>query len=136
MTILSDEIIEMMKKSQIKYLATAGRSGIPNVAAIGSPIIDPTDKSQILIANISLNKTIENLQENKNVMVLFHTPFTTETRPPDFKTYQVTGVADEKNLPVDRRAKWELQRFPAAVSSYKFMLQLPSWGSTTDRLIF
>jgi len=92
LTILSDEIIELMKKSQIKYVATADRSGKPNVTAIGSPIIDPTDKSQILIANISLNKTIENLQENKNVMVLFHTPFTSETRPPDFKTYQVTGV--------------------------------------------
>ena len=92
LAILSDEIIEMMRKSQIKYVATANRSGIPNVTAIGSPMIDPTDKSQILIANISLNKTIENLQENKNVMALFHTPFTTETRPPDFKTYQVSGV--------------------------------------------
>lgn len=96
MVILSDEIIEAMKKSQIRYVATANRSGIPNVTAIGSPMIDPIDKSQILIANISLNKTIENLQENKNIMVMFHTPFTTQTRPPDFRTYQVAGVIAEE----------------------------------------
>ena len=85
-----------MRKSQIKYVATANRSGIPNVTAIGSPMIDPTDKSQILIANISLNKTIENLQENKNIMIMFHTPFKSETRPPDFRTYQVAGVVSEE----------------------------------------
>jgi hypothetical protein len=96
LVVLSDEIIEAMKKSQIKYVATANRSGIPNVTAIGSPMIDPMDKSRILIANISLNKTIENLQDNKKIMVMFHTPFTSETRPPDFRTYQVAGVVAEE----------------------------------------
>jgi len=96
LVVLSDEIVEAMKKSQVKYVATANKTGIPNVTAIGSPMIDPMDRSQILIANISLNKTIQNLQENKNIMIMFHTPFTSETRPPDFSTYQVSGViADE-----------------------------------------
>lgn len=82
-------IINIFLSNPLKFISTASESGIPNVAAIGSPIVDPQNSNQIFIANAFLNKTAKNLEKNEYVMILFHTPLTQEMSSLDVQTYQV-----------------------------------------------
>ena len=61
MTRITDDMKEMLD-TQVSYLATATPDGKPNVVPVG--FVQAINDSEILIVDVSFNKTRKNLREN------------------------------------------------------------------------
>ena len=67
MTILNNEIKQLIKDKQHAYIATASKDGIPNVSVKGS--IRIIDDDTIAFACIWSDKTIKNLETNPQIAI-------------------------------------------------------------------
>ncbi|HJJ46652.1 MAG TPA: pyridoxamine 5'-phosphate oxidase family protein [Methanocorpusculum sp.] len=67
MGLITPELKEQMVKVGVLHLATASKTGIPNVAPMGAVMVE---NDTILIANNFMNKTMKNILENPQVSVL------------------------------------------------------------------
>jgi len=65
MVILTEEIKESLKGAKLAFLATASKSGIPNVVPIAA--FKVRDDRTLLISDQYFNKTLANLKENKEI---------------------------------------------------------------------
>ncbi|MBQ0107213.1 MAG: DUF447 family protein [Methanocorpusculum sp.] len=70
MVLITPDLKEKMTKAGIFHLATASKSGVPNVAPMGAVMVED---DKILIANNFMNKTMKNILENPQVSVLVWT---------------------------------------------------------------
>jgi len=67
MAVITPELKEKLVKAGVLHLATASKTGVPNVAPMGAVMIED---DHILIANNFMNKTMKNILENPQVSVL------------------------------------------------------------------
>lgn len=65
MVTLTPEIKESLQATKLAFLATASKSGIPNVVPIAA--FKVRDKETLLISDQYFNKTLANLKENKEI---------------------------------------------------------------------
>lgn len=85
MVALSGEIKELFNRTKIMPLATASKSGVPNVAPVASMRLAADDT--IWIMDNYMQKTLKNLQENPVAALSFHDP---ETK----RCFQVKGSTE------------------------------------------
>jgi len=64
---LTDEMKEAIEKNLV-FVATASSDGTPNVVPIG--FTRPIDNKRILIVDVFMKKTIDNLEENPKVSLI------------------------------------------------------------------
>jgi len=62
---LTGEIKESLQAAKLAFLATASKSGIPNVVPIAA--FKVRDEETLLISDQYFNKTLANLKENKEI---------------------------------------------------------------------
>jgi predicted pyridoxine 5'-phosphate oxidase superfamily flavin-nucleotide-binding protein len=60
-----DDFMKLALRTNICYLATCSKDGIPNVVPVG--LVEVLDDSTIAIVDVLMNKTRKNLAENDNV---------------------------------------------------------------------
>ncbi len=60
-----DENMKVALRSNVCYLATSSKEGVPNVVPVG--LVDVLDASTIVVVDVLMNKTRKNLAENENV---------------------------------------------------------------------
>ena len=87
MTTLNPEIKETFSKIKVFPVATASRSGIPNVSLIAFVLLVSDDT--IWLADNFMKKTIENLRENPRAAISVYDP---ETK----KCFQIKGNVEIK----------------------------------------
>lgn len=87
MVALSGEIKEIFNKNKVMPMATASKSGVPNVAPMAS--IQLVGGDTVWVMDNYMVKTLENLKENPIVALYFYDP---ESR----RCFQIKGTTEIK----------------------------------------
>ena len=69
---ISEEVKEIIGRVRPAFVATASKSGKPNVSPKGSFRV--LDKEHVMFANLSSPRTIANLQENPQISAILFDP--------------------------------------------------------------
>ncbi len=86
---MSKEMMDLINSVPCCYLATASKDGVPNVVPAGSTTAVSPDT--IIIANVFLVKTLQNLKENPKAAVVVSSASPSKAEVSVEKLVQVTG---------------------------------------------